>query len=126
LGADRLGKQRIAVAHLRRAVDPQPLRLVVHGDEQQADVRIGEDVAKALEHAVAVVIGKGKLVVAGHAYKARHPAFERAIRLALSVCGGEKEVRAAFDVGLVVRRERCPRQLFFQPVGNAPAVEAVL
>jgi hypothetical protein len=79
LRADGLGQQRIAVAHAGAAVDAQAFRLVVHGDEQQADIGIDDDVAEALEHAVAVIVGKCDLGRAGDAHKARRAALERAI-----------------------------------------------
>jgi len=45
---------------------------------------------------------------------------------ALRVGGGEKEISRALDEGLVAGGEGRARQFFLQPVGNAPAVEAVL
>src|SRR5689334_9799910 len=56
LRANRFTKQRISVAHARSAVDPQSFWLVVHGDEKQSDVRIDEQIAEALEHAITVKI----------------------------------------------------------------------
>ena len=126
LRADGLAEQRIVLAHRRAAVDAQPLGLVVQRDEQQADMRVHDDVAEALEHAVAVVVGEGQFAIAGQAHEAGHAALERAVRPALGVRGGEEEIGRAFDEGLVVGAEGRARQSFLQPVGNAPAVEAVL
>ena len=46
--------------------------------------------------------------------------------MALRVGGGDEEKGGALDEGLVVVGERGARQFFFQPVGDAPAVEAIL
>ena len=65
---DQLRPDRVAPAAgprarpSRRAVDAQAPRLLVHVDEQQADVGIDEQIAQALEHAVAVVVREGQLV----------------------------------------------------------------
>src|SRR5262245_8847128 len=66
LCADGVRQQRIVAPHLRAAVDAQPLRLVMQRDEQQPDVWIDRHIAKALEHAVAVVIGKCELGRTGY------------------------------------------------------------
>ena len=126
LCADGLAKQRIAVAHPRAAVDAQPLRFVGHGDEQEPDIRIDQQVAQALEHAVAVIVGKSQLAGSRHPHETRHAGLERAIRPALRVGSGDEEKGGALDEGLVVVGERGARQLFFQPVGDPPALEAIL
>src|SRR5215207_215770 len=126
LCADSLRQQRIVVAHAGAAVDPQPPRLVVHRDEQQADIGIGDDVAETLEHAVAVIVGKCDLGRPGDAHKSRRSALERAIGPALGVRRRQKEVWQAFDELLVVSRKFLSHQLLFQPVRNPAAVELVL
>jgi hypothetical protein len=122
----RVREQRIGLAHRRLAVDAQPLRLAVQRDEQQPDGAIDQDIAETFEHTVAVVVRKRKLRCSGHPDKARHAALEGAIRLAPGVGGGEEEIGRAFDEGLVVGRELRARQLLFQAVGNAAAVESIL
>ena len=64
------------------------------------------EIAEALEHAVAVVVGKRQLARPGHAHEARHAALERAVRPALRVGGREEEIDRAFDERLVVGGER--------------------
>src|SRR4051794_41072847 len=76
LSADGLRQQRIAVAHAGAAVDAQAPWLVMHGDEQQADIGIGDDVAETLEHAVAVIVGECDLGRPGDAHKAWRTALE--------------------------------------------------
>jgi hypothetical protein len=48
----------------------------MHGDEQQADLGIHHDVAEALEHAVAVIVGECEFRRAGDGHKSRHAALE--------------------------------------------------
>src|SRR5262249_1703608 len=71
--------QRIVAFDTGDAVDTQPLSLAVHRDEQQPDMRIDADIAEALEHAVAVVIGKRELRWRGNPDEPRRAALERAI-----------------------------------------------
>ena len=87
------------------AVDAQPARLLVHVDEQQADVGIDQQVAQALEHAVAVVVGEGQLVRRRHAHEAGRAALEGAVRAPIGVGCGEEEIDCALDEGLVVGGE---------------------
>src|SRR5215469_13743486 len=61
LRADRLGEERIVLAHPRLAIHAQALRFAMHCDKQDSDARIDEDVAKRFEHPVAVIVGKGEL-----------------------------------------------------------------
>ena len=126
LRADCLRQQRIVVAHPGAAVDPQAARLVVHRDEQQPDIGIGDDVAEALEHAVAVIVGERDLGRPGDAHKARRTALERAIGPAFGVRRRQEEIRQAFDELLVVSRKFLAHQLLFQPVRNPAAVEPIL
>ncbi len=98
----------------------------MHGDEQQTDIGIDDDVAEALEHAVSVIVGECDLGRPGDAHKARRAALERAIGPALGVRRRQEEIRQAFDVLLVVGREFLAHQLLFQPIGNPAAVELIL
>ena len=126
LRADRLLQQRVGIADAGAAVDAQPLRLVVQGDEQQADIAVDHNVAEALEHAVAVIVGNASSEAPVTRTKPGMPPLNEQSGVALRIGGGEKEIGGALDEGLVVGGERRARQFFFQPVGNAPAVEAVL
>src|SRR5690349_22577210 len=47
------------------------------GNEQQSDMRIAADIAEALEHAVAVIVGKSKLRRCGHSHEPGSAALER-------------------------------------------------
>ena len=126
LRADGLRQQRVLARHRRATVDAQPPRALVQIDEQQPDVRIDQQIAEALEHAVAVVIGKRQFGVRRHAHKARRAALERAVRPAFGVGGGDEEIDRAFDERLVVGGERRARQLLLQAIGDAAAVELIL
>src|SRR2546429_4666083 len=126
LRADSFRQQWVAIAHAGAAVDPQPLRLVVHGNEQQADIGIGDDVAETLEHAVSVIVGKCDLGRPGDAHKARRSALERAIGPPFGVRCRQEEIWQAFDELLVVGREFLAHQLLLQPVRNPAAVEPIL
>jgi hypothetical protein len=72
------------------AIDAQAAA-VVEIDEQAADLRIEQDVAKAHEGAVAVEIGKGETASVENADQARATALERTIAAAIRRTGGEKE-----------------------------------
>src|SRR3954471_18402501 len=126
LCTDGLGQQRIVVTHAGASIAPQPPWLVMHRDEQQADIGIRDDVAEALEHAVAVIVRECDLGRPGDAHKARRPALERAIGPALGVRRRQEEIRQAFDELLVVRRKFLAHQFLSQPIGNPAAVEPVL
>ena len=121
-------RQQRIVARRRVAVPLTRSRcgLPVHVDEQQADVGVDQHVAEALEHAVAVVVGKRQLVGRGDAHEARRSALERAVGPPFRVGGREEEIDGALDERLVVGGEGCARQLLLQPVGDAAAVERVL
>ena len=88
-------------------------------------MRVDRDIAEALEHAVAVVIGKHQLVRCRDAHEAGRAALVRTVRSPLGVGGREEKERAAFDEALVVLGEFDPRQ-FVEPVGDFPALEFVL
>ena len=60
LSGKGLGPQGVITAHRRCAINAQALRLTVHGDRQHANIRISENIAEALEHAISIVVGKSK------------------------------------------------------------------
>ena len=60
------------------AVHPHPVRLV-EVDEEQADLRVGHDVAEAAEHAVAVVARELERAGVDHAHEAGHAALVGAV-----------------------------------------------
>ena len=117
----------VSESHLRttlgRAVDAQALRPAMHGDEQQADVGIDHDVAEALEHAVAVVVGECEFGRAGDGHEARHAALERAIGLADRRGSGEEEEFERLDEGLVVFREFGVAEALFETIGQRSRTE---
>ena len=88
-------------------------------------LRIDEQVAEALEHAVAVVVGKRQLAGARHAHETRRAALERAVGPAFGVGGGDEEIDGGFDEGPVVGREGGAGEAL-QAIGDAAAVELVL
>src|SRR5262245_25710663 len=98
----------------------------MHGDEQQANMRVHNHIAEALEHAVAVVIGKRHLRGIRNAHESRHATLERAIGPPASVGGRQEKIGGAFDESLVVCTECGSGELFFEAVGNASAIETVL
>src|SRR5262245_59832511 len=98
----------------------------MHGDEQQANMRVHNQIAEALEHAVAVVIGKRQLRGIGNAHESRHAALERAIGPPTSVGSRQEKIGGAFDESLVVCTECVSGELFFEPVRNASTIETVL
>src|SRR6266702_3060846 len=76
LSAGRTGKKRISTIDPCTAVDAQSLRSAMHRDEQKPDMRVDRKVAKALEHAVAVIIRKCKFGRSGDANETRCAALE--------------------------------------------------
>src|SRR5262245_40135541 len=98
----------------------------MHGDEQQANMRVQNHIAEALEHAVAVVIGECQFRGIGNAHESRHATLERAIGPPASIGGRQEKIGRAFDERLVVCTERSSGKLFFEAVGNASAIETVL
>src|SRR4051812_9240774 len=91
LCTDGLGQQRIVVTHAGAAIDPQPPWLVMHRDEQQADIGIGDDVAETLEHAVAVIVGECDLGRPGFWTKARGPPLNKKSRPAFGAPPSRKK-----------------------------------
>ena len=67
LRSDRLGQKWIVIVDTSVAVDAQAPGPVVHGDEKQAYVGVGQDVAETLEHPVPVIVRKSDL------RRPRHP-----------------------------------------------------
>src|SRR3954453_17551975 len=84
-----------------------------------------QDVAEALEHPVAVIVGEGEFGWPGHPHESRHPTLEGAIRPSLGIGGGKKEIRRTLDEGAVVRRKLGARKRF-EAVGNEAALELIL
>src|SRR5215210_6293868 len=60
-------------------------------NEEQSGARVDPEVAQALEHAVAVVVGPDQEVGRDHADEARIAALKGAVGPALGVGGGEEE-----------------------------------
>jgi len=54
------------------------------------------------------------------------PLKEGAVRASFGVCRRQEKIGCVPDELLIVIAELCVRQLSFQPVGNAAAIEAVL
>jgi len=108
------------------AIDAQAARLAVHGDEQQADFGIDDDIAEALEHAVPVIVGESKFGRTGHAHKAGFAALEGGIRVPLGIRGGQEEIRQGFDERLVVVSEFRVGEPLLQPIRNPAALEPIL
>src|SRR5262245_44268747 len=98
----------------------------MHGDEQQANMRVHNHITEALEHAVAVVVGERQLRGVGNAHESRHATLKRAIGPPLRIGGRQEKMGCAFDESLVVFTERSSGKLFFEAVGNASAIETVL
>src|SRR5215207_4528767 len=97
----------------------------MHGNEQQAYFRVDQNIAEALEHAVAVIVGKGQFRRARNPDEARHAALEGAIGTSLGVGGRKKEVRRALDECPVVGCElRAGKS--FQAIGNLATAELIL
>jgi hypothetical protein len=63
----------------------QAPRLLAHADEQQADSCIHPHIARALEHAVAVIVGYTSSVGVITLANPGVPAFERAVRVAFRI-----------------------------------------
>ena len=126
LAAREVRQQRILESQLRGPRDAQTFRLLAHRDEQQPDMRIAPDVAQALEHAVAVIVGIDQEI---GGYDPREPgrsALERAIGPPFGVRGGQEEEGQALDKRLVAVRERRAMGLFQQAVGQRDAAKAAL
>src|SRR4051794_21529129 len=77
LRADGLGEQRIVAAYRGAAIQAQPPWPLMQVDEQQPDMRVDQEIAEALEHPVAVIVGKRDLAVAGDAHESGRPTLER-------------------------------------------------
>src|SRR5207302_571984 len=76
LRADGLSEQGIIAVNPDAAVDAQSLRTIMHRNEQKPDMRVDREVAEALEHAIAVVIGKCEFGRSGDANESRRAALE--------------------------------------------------
>src|SRR6185503_7401873 len=100
LGAGQLREERIVLVHRGPPVHAEALR-TLEVDEEQADLRVDEEIAEALEHAVAVVARKRQRLRIHHADKAGPAALVRAVRAALRVGGGEEEHGPRLDEGPV-------------------------
>ncbi len=98
----------------------------MHGNKQYPDAGINENIAKAFEHAVAVVIGKCELRRSGDADEARHSTLARAVRPSFGVCRGEKEIGRALDERFVVGRKLRARKLLFEAIRDPATLEPVL
>jgi hypothetical protein len=125
LGADALRQQRIVLLDRRSPVHAQaPGAFEV--DEQQADVRVDQHVAEALEHAVAVVTGEGQRVRVDHPHEAGAAALVRAVRASLGIGGGQEEQRSALDEGAIGIGEGVVHDHLDQAVGQSARAVAIL
>src|ERR1043165_4663900 len=95
------GKQRIVEAEFGAAVHAQPTGLLSQADEEEADLRIDAQIAQALEHPIAVVIGKNQKIGRGNPHESRFAALEGAVRPTLRVGRRDEEERRALDQILV-------------------------
>ena len=125
LGSGELREERIVLVHRGPPVHPEALR-TLEVDEEQADLRVDEEIAEALEHAVAVVAGKRQRLRIHHADEAGPPALVRAVRAALRVGGGEEEHGPGLDEGPVGVGEDAVDDLLDHPIGEPARVEALL
>src|ERR1041384_944862 len=107
------------------AVDAQPLALL-EIDEQDADGRVGRNVAEALEHAVAVVARKGERVRRDDPHESGRTPLVRAVGLALRIGARQEEEALLGKECAILFAELGAQQLFGQAIGDAPAVEALL
>ena len=87
--------------HARAAIHAQAAR-AFKVDEQQAHVRVEENISQALEHAVAVVARKGQRVRVHHAYEPRAAALAGAVGLLLGIRRRHKEQGTALDECAIV------------------------
>ncbi len=116
LRAWELPDQRIIERHVGVAVGAEALRLVAHSDEEQPDGGMRGDVAKALEHAVAVIVWPDQQVRRDDADEAWRATLEGAIRLTIRRAGGEEEELQRLDESLVVVGEFGMAQAFDETV----------
>jgi len=82
-------QERVRGIDAGRTVDAQPFRRL-EVDEEQSDARIHEDVAQALEHAVAVVAREREHVGRDDTDESGAPALVRAVRRAVAVGRGSR------------------------------------
>jgi len=66
----------------------------MHGDEQQSDIGIDEDITKTFEHSIAVMVRKSKFGRSGDVYEAGYAAFVGAIGASLGIRCREKRNKA--------------------------------
>jgi len=78
LGAGKLLEQRVVELDESRSIHAQAARLL-EVDEQQRNRRVHEHVAKAAEHAVAVVTRKCDFIDVGHPHEPRRATLVRAV-----------------------------------------------
>ena len=100
---------RAGFVHGGPAIDAQAAA-VVEIDEQAADLRVEQDVAKAHEGAIAVEIGKGETASVENADQARATALERTIAAAIRRTGGEKEEGRSFEAAMKSLGDVIPQQ----------------
>ena len=100
-----LGQERVVLVDRGDAVQPHPL-LPLEVDEQQAHLRVRQQVPHREEHAVAVVAGERDRVLVEHLDEARIAALVRALRRPVLVRGREEEHVARLDERAVVGVDR--------------------
>ena len=82
-------------------------------------MRIGPDIAEALEHPISVVFGKDDQVRRYHLHEARVAALEGAVRLALRIRGREEEEAEGGNERSIFVREGGRAKTLLKPVGIA-------
>src|SRR4051812_14199940 len=94
LATREFAEQRVVGSDRCRTTDPHPVG-AFEVDEEQANLRVGEDIAETLEHAVAVVIRKGERPIIEYPDESGHTALVRNIWLAVCIGGRQEEHRTA-------------------------------
>jgi len=90
LGTRELGQQRVVVRDARRTAHPHPV-WILEINEEQADLRIDQNVAQALKHAVPVIVWECQSLLIDDPNKAGYPALVRDVRLSLGIGGRQEE-----------------------------------
>jgi hypothetical protein len=78
-------------------------------DEQQANLRIIENVAQTHEGVVAIKIGEGEGSRIENAHQAGTPALEGAIAVAVPVTGGEKKEGGGLEASMKLDWDLAPK-----------------
>jgi alkylhydroperoxidase/carboxymuconolactone decarboxylase family protein YurZ len=89
-------------------------------------MRVDENIAKTLEHAVAVVVGESYFVRCNYADETGYAALMVAVGPAFGVGSSKKEEHSALDECSVVISESSAPGHLFKPVSNFAALKLVL